>query len=333
MKVGFPHKAGFGGPGSFQSRFEKQLTQLGHSVCYANSSEWPDIVLIVGGTKNIKWLRACRKRDIPIVYRLDGINWLHKKKGTYQSSWKGWYRSESINLLYKYVHRFIANHIVYQSEFVHQWWDKKGWEKKKNFSIIGNGVDLEEFYPIKKDVPIDVICLEGNLDYSPYAIELVNELDQELKGFNFKVYGGIKFPEERKKLSNEVDYKGVVKPAELSSVYRNTIYISLDINAACPNTVVEALGSGAPVVGYDTGALKELVGEEGGIIVPFGQDAWDISKPSTKELVEAIKKIYANYDEYSKRARALAEEKYSVKLVVKRYIDVLEKVVSENARS
>lgn len=33
-----------------------------------------------------------------------------------------------------------------------------------------------------------------------------------------------------------------------------SIYLSLDINPACPNTVIEALACGAPVVAFDTGS-------------------------------------------------------------------------------
>lgn len=330
MIIGFPHKPGFGGPGSFQTRLEKELKDLGYGIVYSDSEVNPDVILIVGGTKKIGWLRRCRKKNIPIVYRLDGINWLHKKRGAKQRNLINWLQAEAINLLYRFVHAFLANHIIYQSEFVRLWWDRSGWKKRKNYSIIGNGVDLESFFPVKTNENVSVICLEGTLDYSPYALSLINDLNKDLNDYPFKLYGGFTTLDEKEKLNSSVDYQGKVKRSELPVVYRNTIYISLDINAACPNTVVEALGSGAPVVGYDTGALKELVGEEGGIIVPFGQDAWDISKPSTGELVQAIKKIYENYDEYSKRARALAEEKYSVKHVVKRYIEVLERMVRES---
>ena len=39
-------------------------------------------------------------------------------------------------------------------------------------------------------------------------------------------------------------------------------------NKPCPNSVIEALASGVPVVGYNSGSLKELVGNAG-IILPY----------------------------------------------------------------
>lgn len=326
MKVGFPHKAGFGGPGSFQARFEHELEKMGHSVSYASDAEWPDIVLIVGGTKNIKWLRACKKRKIPIIYRLDGINWLHTVPGAMQRTAKGWYRSTMINFLYKYIHSFLADYIIYQSEFVSRWWHLAGWKKARAFSVINNGIDTEKFYPPEIAETPRVICLEGNLDYTPYAIEMINDLHLKLSeaGIAFEVYGGIKFESERKKLSSEVKYKGMLKPEQLPEVYRNSIYISLDINAACPNTVVEALASGAPVVGFDTGALKELIRDKGGEVAYYGEDHWKVQYPGSDGLLEKIMVIYANYPSYSKNARQLAIDEYEISVMVKKYISIIE---------
>ena len=60
-----------------------------------------------------------------------------------------------------------------------------GMEKEKNYSVIGNGVDLESFFPAKENENISVICLEGTLDYSPYAMNLINDLKENLKELFF----------------------------------------------------------------------------------------------------------------------------------------------------
>lgn len=72
---------------------------------------------------------------------------------------------------------------------------------------------------------------------------------------------------------------------------KNKIYLSLDINPACPNTVIEALSSGAPVVGFNTGALNELVISDSGVVVPYGSDPWNLEYPDVKSLAKAILKI------------------------------------------
>jgi len=44
----------------------------------------------------------------------------------------------------KCIHAFLADKIVYQSRFVQDWWDKKGWSVRKNTSIVHNGVVIPD---------------------------------------------------------------------------------------------------------------------------------------------------------------------------------------------
>ncbi|MQG85659.1 MAG: hypothetical protein FI693_00290, partial [SAR202 cluster bacterium] len=79
MKVCIPgSNQGIGGPNSFKRNLIKQLTNLGIDVDTRFSTADIDVVLLVGGTRNIKWLKTIRRSNIPIVQRLGPINWLHK---------------------------------------------------------------------------------------------------------------------------------------------------------------------------------------------------------------------------------------------------------------
>lgn len=329
MKICFPHPPGHGGPGSFQSRFEKALNRAGWTITYAEETPTDlDVIMIVGGTKRLIWLRKMKSAGIPIVYRLDGINWLHRKKTV---ALKNFLLAESRNLLSKIIHTFIADHIVYQSQFVHDWWEKAAWKKPAMYSIIGNGVDLKAFKPLPEfEGGIKLLCLEGNIDYSPYAVELINDLSLALKDkMPVVVHGKFEKQANLEKLDSSIDYRGPIERSELPKAYRNTIYLSLDVNAACPNTVVEALASGAPVVGFDTGALKELVGEEAGIIVSYGSDPWLLEPPGIEALREAIHQVAANYDHFAKAARQRAEKLFDIDMVFDQYMVVIRKMMSD----
>lgn len=330
MNITFPHRPGSGGPGSFQIRFENALKDKGFIVSYAKDSNIkPDLVFVVGGTRKIGWLRKMKMNNVPIVFRLDGIRWLHRKKKT---SVKGFLLAEISNLIIKLIHGFFADFIVYQSEFVHNWWNKLGFTIPDNFTCINNGVDLNEFYPDKqlRKNYYRLVILEGTIDYTPYAVQLVNELAITLpKNVKIDMYGHFEDVSNILKLNKRIVYHGSLKREEVAMFLKNAIYLSLDINAACPNTVIEALACGSPVVGFDTGSLKELVPDGAGIIVPYGGDPWKLETPNYLGLADVIVKITENYEYYSINARKTAEEKYNINMIVDKYISVIEKAVSK----
>ncbi len=326
MILTFPHKPqSHGGPGSFQLRLEALLKEKGWHIEYGNSEVRPDIVMVVGGTKKLFWLREKKQQGIPVICRLDGINWLHKKSDV---SYKKWFISEARNMIFRTIRAGFADHVVYQSRFVEQWWSNTGWKTNARSSVIHNGVDLEEFGHSKQNEPISLLCVEGHLDYSPYAVDLLNTIQKKLietRGFHSLIlYGGFEKEENMQKLDGNIDYRGKVPREELPGVYRNTVYLSLDVHAACPNTVIEALASGIPVIGFDTGALKELVGDKGGIIVPYGSDPWELGFPDVDALCDAAITVKNNWESYSNQARRLAEQNYDINDVVQQYIDVIE---------
>lgn len=329
MKICFPHPPGSGGPGSFQNRLEKSLRENEWAISYAKEGpDTPDVIMVVGGTKRLAWLWKMKRAGVPIVHRLDGINWLHRRK---KVRLKSFLLAESRNMLIKFIHALIADHIVYQSGFVRDWWEKEAWKKTVEYSIIRNGVDLQVFKPLTDpEEGMRLLCLEGNIDYSPYAVELVNELSRALKDkIPVVVHGNFEKNANLEKLAPGVDYRGPLERTEVPKAYRNAIYLSLDVNAACPNTVVEAMASAAPVVGFDTGALKELVGEEAGIVVGYGSDPWLLQPPDKEALLEAIFEVVANYEHYAQAARQRAEEIFDIDIVFDKYMLVLSKIMSD----
>lgn len=323
--IAFPHKPGSGGPGSFQKRFEIQLKKNGFDIGYLTDKNLkPDLIFVVGGTKKILTLLKWRVKNVPILYRLDGINWLHRKKNTRQNNLSNYFNSELRNILNKIIHGFLANYIIYQSNFVKKWWDAKGLNKRKRYSIIYNGVDLKKFNisKIGENSFKRLVIMEGLIDYSPYAVDLINELANDFEK-ELEVYGGIHYKSEKQKLNKKVNYKGKVGFDETPNVYANSIYISLDINPACPNTVVEALACGAPVVGFDTGAIKELVNNDCGRCVDYGSDPWNLEYPDSNGLIEAIFEVKKAYEKYSLSARKHAVQNFSIENITNKYVEII----------
>lgn len=329
MRISFPSPRLKGGPGSFQARLVAGLEAAGHQISYSIDESKADAIFVISATRKLKQLYSQSRRGTPIVQRLDGLNWLHRRLST-RRGWRDFVYSETANWNINFVHSFLSDTVVYQSRFVESWWKRSGWRQPKSTAIVHNGVRLDEFFPKRPSAEISLVCLEGNLDYSPYSAELLNDLYVRLQGrIKLVLYGNFYYAHQKKKLNPAIDYRGVLSAEKVSDALQNSIYFSLDVNAACPNTVVEALACGSPVVGFDTGALRELVPPDAGCIVPYGGNPWKLEYPSVDQLVDSVLNIRERWDVYSQAARAIAESRYDINHVVQRYITIIEKLIAD----
>ena len=233
----------------------------------------------------------------------------------------------------KCIHAFLADKIVYQSRFVKEWWDKKGWRVRKNTSIVYNGVVILDeklvYKALSKRNTKRLVILEGVIDYSPYAVKLLNDLAQKLpQDIQIELYGKFEKIAEQNKLDERLQYKGFLNRDNVYDVLLGSVYLSLDINPACPNTVAEALACGAPVVAFDTGALPELVDEFCGKVVPYGSNPWDLEYPDVHNLMKSITEIFEKYDTYSKAASKKSIENYTLDTMFKKYNTALENALN-----
>jgi glycosyltransferase involved in cell wall biosynthesis len=122
-----------------------------------------------------------------------------------------------------------------------------------------------------------------------------------------------------------VDWRGIVKPVDIPALDRSAhVLFAGDIHPACPNSVIEALACGLPVVAYDTGALPELVDAEAGKITAYGADAWQLEAPDVEGLVNATSEVLENQHRFRSGARARAEEAFGVERMVDGYLAALQ---------
>ena len=335
MIIGLPHPPAKGGPGSFQLRLEKALTNRGWRVVYPEDRISPDVILVVGGTRKLWWLFKNKKKGIPIIHRLAGLNWMYRIR-PYNFSTRTVMKLQ--NVLMRLIRYYFANAVIYQSSFVKKWWISETGAAAPQEYIIYNGVSLEEFSPLKKQcIRIPLICVEGNIDYSPNTTSLLNYLAENLTDESMfggiYLYGGSFDPSFRTKLAPEIIYKGEIPHNRIHIVYQNSIFLSLDLNAACPNSAIEALACGAPVIGFDTGALRELVPKKAGILVPYGTDPWKLGIPDFEGLADAAQTVFRNWRRYSHGARSAAEKQLGIEDMTNAYLRVFSQTIAEKKYS
>jgi glycosyltransferase involved in cell wall biosynthesis len=327
-----PQVSGVGGMVSFQGKLMAGLAARGIQVTHDLDENEIDAALVIGGTRQLVELRRIRRRGIPVVQRLDGINWLHRRLRT---GARHWTRAEIGNWLLAYIRDRIATRVVYQSQFVKDWWRRKHGAGPQNNRVIHNGVDLDLFQPDSKtpdNGSIRILMVEGNLQGGyelgiEIAVKLAEGLVAEQHGVELIIAGQVNDDLRLKwngRTKIDVQWAGVIANDRLPELYQSANQLfSADLNAACPNSVIEALACGLPVLAFDTGALKELVPSSAGRVVNYGGDPWKLDPPDTASLVQGAREIFADQSALQAGARAHAMDNFSLDKMVDAYIGAL----------
>lgn len=328
---------------SFQRSLERGLAGRNIQVCYRLDDTPYQAVLVIGGTRQLPGLWRAKRQAIRIVQRLDGMNWLHRLRRT---SARQHVRSETGNWLLSLIRSRLADRVVYQSQFSRRWWERVHGSTIVDCTVIHNGVDLSVYTPPgSRSLPTDrfrILMVEGSLmgGYEmglEMAVNLVEGLEARLKNahslsgpassIELMVVGRVEndVKQHWQRLSKvPIIWTGLVAQEQIPDIDRSAhMLYSADINPACPNSVIEALACGLPVLAYDTGALSELVPVSCGRIVPYGGDPWHLDTPDNPTLVEGAMQILENREILSQNARQQAEEAFNVDHMVQGYLQVL----------
>jgi len=202
--------------------------------------------------------------------------------------------------------------------------------------VILNGVDLETYAPVARDViprcpPYRLLVVEGSLagglDTGLRAAVHLAEILAENFSVELTIAGKVDARTKaqlEKESKTPLEFLGVIPHEQIPELMRSShLLFSAEINPPCPNSVIEALACGVPVVGFETGSLRELVGENAGRLVPYGGDPWKLETPDVPALVKAAEKVLREQERFRKVARARAEELLSVDKMVDEYLKVL----------
>jgi len=326
-----PRVEGLGGVTSFRLKFENGLRARGVDVTNDPSQD-SDVILVLAGTRHLLPLWRARRRGTRIVQRLDGINWLHRVR------WAGpRYTVRAIygNMNLSLIRRRLADHVIYQSQFIKGWWEN--WYKPARVpsNVIINGVDLDRYTPQglheRPSGHSRILVVEGSLaggqNYGIYnAVDLANALSKKFK-IELTIVGRVD-QRTKKKLKNQNNFRmqfmDTVQRDHIPWLMRSAhILFSAEVNPPCPNSVIEALACGLPVVGFDTGSLSEIVRGDAGRLVPYGADHWKLQKPDIPALANAAAEVLDEQDRFRTLARARAESVFDVEKMVDEYLKVL----------
>ncbi|MEW6566644.1 MAG: glycosyltransferase family 4 protein [Chloroflexota bacterium] len=325
---------GLAGPASFQRRLAAGLEALGHQTCYDLDDTPCDAVLVIGGTRRLAALRRARRRGIPIVQRLDGMNWIHRRRRT---GVRHFLRAEANNALLRLIRDRLATAVVYQSQFARTWWERAFGPAPVASHVVLNGVPLDRYTPGGPERPapdrIRLLVVEGNLagGYEAgldHAVALTEHLSRLWPQPVELALAGQVPAAVQERLGRQsgalLRWLGLVPAEEIPALDRSAhLLFSADPNPACPNSVIEALACGLPVIAFDTGALPELVTGDAGRLVPYGADPWRLETPDVAALAGAAAEVLRDPSRFRAGARARAEAGLGLETMVRGYLEVL----------
>jgi glycosyltransferase involved in cell wall biosynthesis len=324
-----PRVEGTGGMASFRLKFEQGLRARGVDVTHDLSADAAS-ALVIAGTRNLIPLWRAGQRGQRIVQRLDGVNWVQRVKW---SGAKYTVRAEYGNAMLALIRARFADHVIYQSQFIRKWWEDWYGAAKVPASVIINGVDLQTYTPDgAHDRPADrfrLLLLEGSLAGGLnsglfHAVALAEKLSAN---FPMEVVVAGKVDDAtRRSLQSKVPVKflGTIPREQIPTLARSShMMYSAEVNPPCPNSVIESLACGLPVIGFDSGSLKELVTEDAGCVVPYGANPWKLETPDISALALSAEKILTEQNQFRVAARRRAESVFGLDQMVESYLKVL----------
>ena len=233
-----------------------------------------------------------------------------------------------------FIRAHFADCVIYQSQFIRGWWEKWYGPARAPARVILNGVDLNVYSPaseIPAHPPYRLLVVEGSLagglDTGLRASIRLAEILNEKFPMELLIAGradAAKQNELTRKSRVPIRFLGVVPREQIPDLDRSAhLLFSAEINPPCPNSVIEALACGLPVVGFDTGSFRELVSEDAGRSAPYGGDPWKLDPPDVPALAKAAEEVLNNQARFRQAARARAEAAFGLDKMVDEYLNAL----------
>lgn len=209
--------------------------------------------------------------------------------------------------------------------------------KNKNIQVIPNGLDLDLYKPIPKEWARKIMNIPEEKSNKYILFGAMSATSDRRKGFKQLQKALSRLKNENYRLLvfgsegyEDIDfnlpttYLGKLNDDEILALAYSSadtmVVPSLQDNL--PNTAVEAVACGTPVVGFNIGGLSDIIDHQknGYLAEPF----------SSKDLANGIIWNLKNHDhnkEISKKARKKAVDKFSLDKIAKQYLELYEQIL------
>lgn len=190
--------------------------------------------------------------------------------------------------------------------------------------IIPNFVDdneVAESHAIRKE--IKKVLYVGGIIESKGCLDII-EVAKSFPSIEFKLIGN---PEEKcvkaARLVSNVIISGSMEHSEISKELKDAdvfIFLTYFPGEGFSNSLAEAMAAGLPCIVSDWAANKDMIENNGGVVVPI---------KSTSEATKALREIENPVirDKYSRNNISRVQKVYSAKVVQRQYVDCYESLL------
>ena len=245
-----------GGPTTFLRNLQRYLDKHNFSYTSSLKAVKKAKVLFFPNSFHLENVKKIKGRGGYVIQRLDGIHYPSKHGEQYLEL------NKNVNDIYLHY----SDTVIFQSRYSRaQCFAMFG--ERDNCSIIINGVDKTIFYPpqaSRTDVPNGVFkfITTGrfrNIDMIEPVVKALDMLKGQIE-FELTVIGPLVNPEIESYFKRP--YLRHIESLPLETIAEelrsHDLFIYSHLNPPCPNSLVEAISCGLPVVGFDSGAMAEL---------------------------------------------------------------------------
>ena len=274
------------------------------------------------------WALALLKlRRIPIVYNQNGV--------FYPAWFKGDWQAENRRMAVAY---HAADWVFYQSEFCRRSADRFLGPRRGAGEILYNAVDTGVFAPAAAGRPREgfTFLVTGKIgDHLAYRLTSTigglgharaAGLDARLTVAGWVEGGALAAARAHAAalgVADAVRFTGPYTQAEAPAVYQGAdAYVMTKHNDPCPNTVLEALACGLPVLFSASGGVPELVGADAGVALDVPEDFEHVHVPDADAVGDGMVRIAQSGAAMAIAARERAVARFGIDSWIERHAKV-----------
>jgi glycosyltransferase involved in cell wall biosynthesis len=280
-------------------------------------------------------LDLIKHRGVPIVHNQNGVFY----KAWYAGDWE----TQNRRMARSY---HAADWVFYQSEFCRRAADRFLGPRSGPGEILYNAVDTARFTPVRARLG------EARMGFrflmtGKISNHLYYRLESTIAGLRMAYDGGLDarlvvagWVEDEARslaealagklgLTDRVSFTGPYTQQQAPGVYRAAdAYVMTKHNDPCPNTVLEALATGLPVLYSGSGGVPELVGSDAGVALPCAED-WETPRvPAPEDIGAGMLRLAGNHDTFATAARRRAVARFDIAHWIDRHRHVFQQLVT-----